>query len=1306
MAEANFRLPPELNLSTGNIADNFRKWRRQLEVYLEASGGSAKPNKTQTAIILHCAGPQALEVYDQFQFEDDSHRTDPDKVLEKLHDYCNPRSSEVLETYRFWNTATIEPFDAFITELRTKADKCNFLEKDRMIRDKIVFSAEKKLQEKLLREQDLSLSKAIAIGQSFEQTNNQLQEMNTQIDKVQRSISDKQRSARKDHSRQNDSRRQKKTHMLDNCNFCGKSHEQAKEKCPAWGQTCSNCHRRNHFAVKCKNKAIKFTTEEEESSSDEWLLAVNAKKERMTALLTVNDNSVRFQVDTGADVNIICKKHVRREQTKATSQTLTMWNNTKMKPVGEAVLQVTNPKTKEQKDVRFTVVGNNFTCLIGLKTSRDLSLITVNEDKFIARVETDAIGDLGVATLTVDPTIKPTILPCRKIPHALKDKVREEIDSLLQRGIMEKVEEPTPWVNQMVVVPKKNGEIRICIDPKPLNKALQREHFKLPTLDDILPEIQDAKVFTKLDIKDAYWHVRLDEDSSKLTTMITPFGFRVRWTRLPFGLCVSSEIFQRKLSEALQGLPGCLNVADDIVVAGRGSTRDKADKDHEKNLSNLKQRCQERNIKLNEKKAVVKQSEITFMGHRISDKGIAPTSEKVQAILNLQPPTDVSGVRRLCGMVQYLSRYLSNLSDILSPISKLTKKDTPFSWTNECQIAFQAIKDKISTAPVLTHFDPHKTVEVEVDSSKEAIGAVLLQEGQPLEFASRKLTDTEKRWAQIEKEMMAVVFGLEKFDQYTYGRKVIVINDHKPLTQILQKPLSQTPMRLQKLIMRSHRYDFDFKWTHGSHIPIADYLSRNCFDPQPQPVDDDDLTCRQINSNIPDVLIDRVRNCTNEDATLSLLSQTIQNGWPEHSAKLPPTLLPFFNLRDTLSIEDGIIMKGERIFIPKAMRQEIKEKLHSAHLAYDSMMRRARQTVFWPGMSAEIKMMADACQSCQNLKPANQKETLLQHDTGGGPWEKVACDIMEIQGRHYLVTVDYFSNFIEADYLHSTTADTVITKLKGHFARFGVPKSVMSDNGPQFSGKEFLKFAQRWGFQHITSSPGHPRSNGRAEAAVKIIKHMMKKANHDKQDQYEALLELRNTPRQSNKSPAELMLARRARTLVPTMAPNKPTEMTNNGNDKQEKRQQSIKNSYNKQSEDLPPLQPRQPVYYRNPGQTTGWNKGRIIESKDRRYTIEGENGGIYQRNRVLLRPKFTPFKVDEDYEYDHVENDSTNHDHTDSDKLHSSYSHPRVTTSDSHTTPNGDTLSEAVCPSPNPGSRPKRNTYQPAWMKDFVLSK
>ena len=1258
---------------------------------MEASGSSTKPKKTQTAIILNCAGPSVLEVYDQLEFATEEDRITPEVVFRKLSDYCNPRSNEVLESYRFWNVPMTSPFDSFITTLRTQADKCNFAEKERMIRDKIVFSAEKRLQEKLLRDNELTLAKAIGISQAFEQTHNQIEEMNAQIDKVKINDARKQRGEVAPGAE-----RSLKKKLISDCHFCGRSHENRKEKCFAWGKVCSNCNGRNHFATKCKKKHVRVTrnnetdTSDEHDSSEEWLNAVTSRKSRMTALMLINDQKVRFQVDTGADVNILCKKYVKRHQAKKTTQTLTMWNKTRMTPEGEATIKVVNPKTQEERLVHFTIVGNDYGCLLSMKTSRELGLITVNEDKFIAklvenRAECNDLGDLGTVKLTLDPNVKPTILPCRKIPHSMKHSVKAEIETLLSRGILVKVEEPTEWVNQMTVVTKRSGGLRICIDPQPLNKALCREHFKLPTFDDVLPQLENAKVFSKLDVKEAYWHVRLDEESSQLTTMITPFGYRVRWTRLPFGLKVASEIFQRKLNEALEGLDGCINVADDIVIAGRGSTKAEAELDHEKNLRNLVNKCEEKNIKLNHEKTSLKQTEIEFMGHKIGTDGIRPSPDKVKVILETPRPTDVSGVKRFCGMVQYLSRFLNRLSEIVAPIGELTKKNTEFVWSKECDDAFLKIKELITKAPVLSYYNPQKPLEVQTDSSKDALGATLLQDGRPIEFASRELTETEKRWAQIEKEMLSVIYGLEKFDQYTYGREVTVTNDHKPLAQILKKPLGQAPMRLQRLLMRAGRYSFNFQWVQGSSLSIADFLSRDCITATVDENDESAMAeCHQISTNVPDVMMERVREHTKKDPTLQSLITVILDGWPSNKNELPRELTPYFDLRDTLSVDDDVILKGQRVFIPTTLRSEIKNKLHSAHLAYDSMMRRAREAVFWVGMAGEIKLLADSCETCQAVKPANQKETLMHHTPESSqPWEKVGCDLMEISGRHYLITVDYATNFIEADFITSLTSRAVITKLKAHFARYGVPKMVISDCGSQFTSQEFKSFAEKWCFSHKASSPGHHKSNGRAESAVKIIKHMMKKALKEGQDQYEALLELRNTPRQYALAPAEAVFQRKLRTLLPSL----DTPVEKRGASRCT-RKDAVTRAYNKRAKDLHPLETGQPIYYQNPEQSS-WNRGRVTQRLGQRdYEIEGENGGQYRRNRVHLRPKATAFTRDAGDELDLPmvdANEQTIPDKTVPEPDQATHGNPGATSSP---------------------ARPKRITKTPAWQKDFVMNR
>ena len=319
---------------------------------------------------------------------------------------------------------------------------------------------------------------------------------------------------------------------------------------------------------------------------------------------------------------------------------------------------------KSSCEVKFVVVPNGFTNLLGLKTIQELGFITINEECFISQLKAPQLGDLREATLRIDENAQPRVLPCRKIPLALEDAVKKELDRLEEKDVLVPVTEPTEWVSQMAVVHKPNGKLRIGIDPQPLNAALKREYYRLPLLDDVLPKLKNAKIFSKLDVLEAYWHVRLDEDSSKLTTMITPFG-RYRWRRLPFGLKVSSEIFQCKLNEALEGLEGVFSVVDDVVIAGCGQTMDEAQVDNQRKLTETLKRCAEKNIVLNEDKQQTGLTEIAFHGHRITKDGVKVDEAKVQAICDMPKPVDVAGVRRLCGMTQYMSRFLPDLAETL-----------------------------------------------------------------------------------------------------------------------------------------------------------------------------------------------------------------------------------------------------------------------------------------------------------------------------------------------------------------------------------------------------------------------------------------------------------------------------------------------------------------------------------------------------------------------------------------------------------------------------------------------------------------
>ena len=954
------RPPPPLELREGNVAENFKAWERQMKIFLLASGGSTLPAQQQTAILLHCAGAAAMDVYEHFTFADPADKEIPTKVMEKFKEYCSPRETEVLHAFRFWHHPYSAPFEVFVTELRTKAEACNFKsEAERMVRDKIVFSVDPHLQERLLRESSLTLDRTIDICRAYEASKKQMKEISKASSVVQ-----EQQELFVEKVQAND---------RGSCKFCGTRHVFKKHLCPAWGKRCDGCNGRNHFKKCCKriNLVGNGSSVEKEALPEADLLAFSHRGDRLTALMNISGRDVRFQIDTAADVNTISERYVDPAVISKPKQSLVMWNKTKLVPVGEAILPILNPLCNKPEWVNFTVVKDGLTNLLGLSTSLKLGFISVNDSKFISNVfckDDTELGDLGQASLVTDKTIKPVVLPCRQVPFSLSSKVKEEIDRLLQRGVLVSVDQPTRWVNQMAVVEKNNGKIRICLDPQPLNRALQREYFRLPTFEEVRPQFQNAKLFTKLDVKEAFWHVSLDDESSMLTTMMTPWG-RLRWTRLPFGLNVSSEIFQKRLIQALEGLPGVVNVADDIVVLGRGQSMSEAEADHERNLKALRARCQERKVILNDEKARVKQNEIVFMGHLISSDGIKPDPEKVQALLSAPIPKDVHEIRRFCGMVQYLAKFIDGVAHTLEPLHGMTKKNAVFHWTKECSKAFEEAKKKIAEATMLGHYDPNIPLELHVDSSQSGLGCVLLQNNRPLEYASRSLTETERRWAQIEKEMLAVVYGLERFNQYTYGNDVLVVNDHKPLATIVRKPLCQAPPRLQRLLMRANKYRFRFQWIQGSNLQAADYFSRVH---ELQICEAKTMESVQSRSwrpaGISDATIERIKTATEEDRGFQDLIKVIRIGWPQNKSDLCPTVIPYFSLRDSLSVCDGLVMRGEAIVVPPLLRKELKERLHAAHLGFDSMIRRARSCIFWPGMTSEVKEMAITCEAMSSFE--------------------------------------------------------------------------------------------------------------------------------------------------------------------------------------------------------------------------------------------------------------------------------------------------------------------------------------------------
>ena len=306
-----------------------------------------------------------------------------------------------------------------------------------------------------------------------------------------------------------------------------------------------------------------------------------------------------------------------------------------------------------------------------------------------------------------------------------------------------------------------------------------------------------SKIFTKADLNNGYWHIKLDHTSSLLTTFQTDSG-RYRWLRLPFGINVASEIFQRELHKALSGLTGVICIADDIIIHG------KDEQSHTINLNNFLKRCLEQGITLNKSKMEHSVEKVIFMGHVITKDGLKIDQQKIEAIKNYETPKYVKAVRRLLGMCNYLSRFIPNYSNLTTSISQLLKKDVLYTWSGEQEEAMKKIKESLMKAPTLRFYNPNNELTLENDASEYGLGSILNQVG----YHSRTLNPSEKNYAQIEKEMLAIAYGLTKFHQYTYGKKVTVITDHKPLVSIVKKPIGKAPKRLQHLLLKTQIYNY------------------------------------------------------------------------------------------------------------------------------------------------------------------------------------------------------------------------------------------------------------------------------------------------------------------------------------------------------------------------------------------------------------------------------------------------------------------------------------------------------------------
>ena len=1268
MASNALPVPPPLEIHDSNAADKWRKFLAAWENYALATELGGKPQPVQVATLLTVIGEDGREVYSTFRDwaqDGDDRRILP--VLRKFAEYCQPRKNVLFERYKF-NKRTQESgesYEQYKTTLRKLSEACEFdtITPNEILRDRLIFGIhDTKVRERLLRETNLTLIKTDEICRAAESMTEQMRivgqsnDATTSVHAVRKFSGQKKRMTK-------EASRSTKSETAKECWNCGRQHgRQPKELCPAFGKSCDLCGKLNHFANKCRQKRSGSTRNSVRAigEPDEVFPvregATLLDDSQCVTLKLDSGNYIRFQIDSGAQCNVLPLKMYKRatkdvqmnDVTKCQS-TILAFGGSRLTVVGEVRVRVWRGDYKCILICKL-VDSDKIRPILGRKACVGMKLIKYMDNDALHKPATrgaqvyavegaliskaaitekyatvfgDGIGELeGEYRIRLDDTVDPIQHAPRRVPVALRDRLKTTLDDMVRDDIIEAVEKPTEWISSMVVITKKDNKLRICLDPKDLNHAIRRENYQLPTIEDIATRLHGAKVFTVLDVRHGFWHVRLDERSSYLTTFNTPFG-RYRYKRMPFGISSAPEVFQKKMHELIEGLHGIEVVADDFVVVGYGNTVDEANVDHDKRLHSFLQRCEERGVKLNVDKFKLRQEEVRFIGHVATSDGLGIDPTKVKAIVDMPNPTDVPGVQRLLGLAQYLAKFLPHLSDITKPLRDLTRNDTEWVWETSQQNALDTLKKAVASTPVLRYYNLADEVTIQCDASQSGLGAALMQNGQPVAYASRALTPPETRYAQIEKELLAIVFACDRFEAYIYGRDHVTIeSDHKPLEMIVLKPLSNAPKRLQRMLLQLQKYTLDVKYKKGEHMYLADTLSR-AYIPEVNVCDFvhelEELDHRE-SLPVSQERWQQLNHASENDNVCRELRATIQNGWPGNKSEVPECVLPYYDSRDELTIQGNLIFKGQLLVVPAAVRTELISVAHASHIGIEGCLRRMRECLYWPRMTTQVKDYLSKCEVCLSHRSAPPREPLQQHDFVARPWSKIGADLCQIDGRTLLVVCDYYSNFIEVARLNTVTTRSVLRELLPMFARFGLPDVLVSDNGPQFASAEFAVFMKQKGITHVTSSPHYAQSNGKAENAVKTLKLLFAKAKQSGESEYMALLDWRNTPSEGmSTSPAQRLMGRRCKTLLPTAGTLLKPRYDTDANTRAlagRKRRQSF--YYNQHARPLTPIDEGATVRMRLPGEKT-WTPGTCTEQVNPRSYRVKVGGTVYRRNRRQL---------------------------------------------------------------------------------------
>ena len=671
-----------------------------------------------------------------------------------------------------------------------------------------------------------------------------------------------------------------------------------------------------------------------------------------------------------------------------------------------------------------------------------------------------------------------------RVPHTRKKVITDHVRDMLEKKIIEP--SSSPWASPVVLVGKKDGTIRFCIDFRKLNSVTKKDTYPLPRIDDTLDVLGEAKVFSTLDLFSGYWQVPLKEEDKEKTAFVSHEGL-YQFTVMPFGLTNAPATFQRMMEVVLSGLlfESCLVYIDDVIVFGDSY------ESHYQKLRKVLDRLHRANLKLKPKKCSFLQHEVTYLGHVVGGSRIKPDSSKIDKVSNFPAPKSVTEVKSFLGLCSYYRKFIKNFASVAYPLNRLTRKNVKFVWDNNCQEAFNKLKNLLVCAPVLRLPDFSRQFILQTDASNYAIGAVLSQiiDGQehPIAFASRQLNGAEEKYATIEKEALAIKFGIQMYRPYIFGTHFKIQTDHNPLTYLAK--MKDDSQRVARWALLLQEYDFEIEHRKGIDNANADALSRIPPAVSAVIVHDRDDT-------------DTIKKEQRKDKFCKLILRKISH--PDEYIRLPKgiTARRFVVQNDLLYFRSR---RGHslRLVVPDSMQLQILQEDHdipiAGHLGYDRTLAKIKPRYYWLNLSRDVFWYCRSCLQCQKRKETGRgKAPLVPIPVKGEPMKQLGIDIVgplprtQRKNRFLLVITDYLTKWAEVFPLPEVTAPTVAKILVEEIVcRFSCPRSLLSDQGTNFTSKIVREVCRLLEVKKLQTTIYHPQCDGHTERFNRTLADML-----------------------------------------------------------------------------------------------------------------------------------------------------------------------------------------------------------------------